>query len=122
MKVTFLIISFHVFVSAAFWKYGTETKAETSKTKTELPPEDRLLKAAIYDNSQFAIYERGGEAMVGGEVHSIAGYGYLNALMETEIVDTVNWTDYIVIGQNGVTRFRIGNRSCVCVPAQSEKK
>lgn len=115
MKLTLFLITFHGLLAFSFWEYGAANTTEP-KSKTQLPPEDALLKFAYYDNASFAIYEKGGEAVVGGKTHQIGGGGYLNALFQTEIVDQQTG-DYIVIDTLGVTRYRFGNRSGVCLPA-----
>lgn len=104
-RVTFFsILALHFLAGLTLY----ETK-ETPTTRT-LPPEDTLLKSATYDNAQFAIYALGGEAAVDRKIYKVAGYGHLNALGDTEIVDTVNWRDYIAIGQSGVTRYSFGDK------------
>ena len=93
----------------------------TTEKTTKLHPEDILLKSAQYDQSFFAIYMKGAEAVVEGKAYSIEGDGYLNSLYQTEIVDDETG-NYIVIDTCGVTRYKFDNRSGVCVPAQTEGK
>lgn len=101
--------------------YDNKETSNTTETR-ELPLEDRLLKATAYEGAQFAIYALGGEAAVNGKIYNVAGYGYLNALGETEIVDTVNWKDYITIGQNGVTRYSFNGKNGIFLPIKIERK
>ncbi|GAB4486667.1 MAG: hypothetical protein OHK0019_00750 [Saprospiraceae bacterium] len=114
MKVLFFTIM------AVFTAFALAPNQPTTTEKTtELHPEDILLKSAQYDQSFFAIYMKGAEAIVEGKAYSIEGDGYLNSLHQTEIVDDET-ANYIVIDTFGVTRFRFNNISGVCVPAQTE--
>ena len=116
MKVLFFTIM------AVFTAFALAPNQPNSTEKTtELHPEDILLKSAQYDQSFFAIYMKGAEAIVEGKAYSIEGEGYLNSLYETEIVDDETG-NYIVIDTCGVTRYKFDNRSGVCVPAQTDGK
>lgn len=95
------------------------TKPAPEKTEYEMPPQDVLLKSASFDNAQFAIYQSGAEAVINGMAYTIEGDGYLNALRETEIVESPTGR-YIVIADNGVVRFDFGTTSGVFVPAENE--
>lgn len=114
MKVLFFTIM------AVFTAFALAPNKPNSTTKNELPPQDILLKSAQYDQSFFAIYQQGAEAIIEGKAYRIEGDGYLNALHQTEIVDSAG--NYVVIDTMGVTRFQFENRSGVCVPAQTEGK
>lgn len=91
------------------------------KPKYETPAQDILLKSAHFENAQFAIYRSGAEAVVDGTAYTIAGDGYLNALLETEIVETPTG-NYIAISDLGVVRFDFGTTSGLCVPAETAGK
>lgn len=95
------------------------TKPAPEKTEYETPECNVLLKLVTLKNGHFAIYKNGADAYLNGVYYTIEGDGYLNALRETEIVESPTGR-YIVIADNGVVRFDFGTTSGVFVPAENE--
>ena len=96
--VTTGAIALHLILAAALY-------SATTNPEYTAPPQDVLLKAATFDNAQFAIYKAGAECVIDGKPYKIEGDGAETLPLQFECVESPTG-NFIQIGM-GWARARI---------------
>ena len=79
--------------------------AATTNPEYTAPPQDILLKSAVFEGNTFAIYKSGAECVIGGKYYKLEGDGYENIPFFTECIESPTG-NFIQIG-DGWARCRI---------------